>query len=72
VEQPREENTAGFFKMFNQVNEIMKEDFYDLYQDIYLSCGQEKVFIHFLEQCFGVKSDDQNPQFLAAVESLFD
>ena len=51
--------------MFSEVDdfleEVMQDQFYELHQDIYLSCGQEEVFLAFMEQCFGVKSDDTNP-----------
>mmetsp|Transcript_31563 Transcript_31563/g.41806 ORF Transcript_31563/g.41806 Transcript_31563/m.41806 type:complete len:289 (-) Transcript_31563:82-948(-) len=74
VQQTREENSAKFFNMFSEVDdflgEVSQDQFFELYQDIYLSCGQEEVFLHFMEECFGVKSDDQNPQFLATVTSL--
>ena len=43
VRPSREENQARFFNMFSEVDdfveELMKEDFYAVHQDIYLSCG---------------------------------
>ena len=53
VPKTRDVNLANFFNMFTGVDdfleEVMRDQFYELHQDIYLSCGQEEVFLVFME-----------------------